>query len=532
MRLPSFSRVSPKIVLAASVAVAMVAGGCETKSWLNPGEVGRYKHEPLLLPIVNSLSGETGIEEPNDQFAQAADVTSEDLQSANQDYVIGKNDLLSVTVSDLVGPGVETVKQARVSESGNISLPLVGQIRAEGLTEAQLETEIQRAYREANLMPNAQVSVTVQQALARIFSILGSVQRPGVYQITQSDFRLLDALVTAGDISTQGVDYVYVVRREGMGPKPTPPTTGAGGAGGGTGAAPGTAPTPTRPPTGTDPLTPRSENTNPDRYRTLSLAIQETGAAAPAAQQTPPASDGRYIIVDGKPVLVGNQGAAADPGTAAPAQPGQPAPAGQPAARPAPAQPAANTATVAQPAAAQPTAPRRTETPESFAFNGPNSGTNARIIRVPVTQLKNGDLRYNIVIRPQDMIIAPLPTTGEYYIDGHVNRTGVYSLTARNITLKQAIAAAGGFDQLAIPTRTEIIRRIGQDKEVFARVDLDKVFSGEQPDIYLKPNDIVRVGTNALAPFIASFRNAFRVTYGFGFLYDRNYAPQQDNNNN
>jgi protein involved in polysaccharide export with SLBB domain len=149
-----------------------------------------------------------------------------------------------------------------------------------------------------------------------------------------------------------------------------------------------------------------------------------------------------------------------------------------------------------------------------------------------VTQLKNGDLRYNIVIRPQDMIIAPLPTTGEYYIDGHVNRTGVYSLTARNITLKQAIAAAGGFDQLAIPTRTEIIRRIGQDKEVFARVDLDKVFSGEQPDIYLKPNDIVRVGTNALAPFIASFRNAFRVTYGFGFLYDRNYAPQQDNNNN
>jgi len=42
-----------------------------------------------------------------------------------------------------------TVKQARVSESGNISLPLVGQVRAEGLTEAQLETEIQRAYREA-----------------------------------------------------------------------------------------------------------------------------------------------------------------------------------------------------------------------------------------------------------------------------------------------------------------------------------------------------------------------------------------------
>src|SRR5688500_8550772 len=117
LRLPSFSRVSPKIALAAAVAVAMVSGGCETKSWLNPGEVGRFNHEPLLLPIVNSLSGETGIEEPNDEFAQASDVSAEDLQSANQDYVIGKNDLLSISISDLVGPGVETVKQARVSES-------------------------------------------------------------------------------------------------------------------------------------------------------------------------------------------------------------------------------------------------------------------------------------------------------------------------------------------------------------------------------------------------------------------------------
>jgi hypothetical protein len=60
---------------------------------------------------------------------------------------------------------------------------------------------------------------------------------------------------------------------------------------------------------------------------------------------------------------------------------------------------------------------------------------------------------------------------------------------------------------------------------------MDKVASGQQPDIYLKPNDIVRVGTQAHAPFLAAFRNAFRVTYGFGFLYDRNYAPSNINDN-
>ena len=74
-----------------------------------------------------------------------------------------------------------------------------------------------------------------------------------------------------------------------------------------------------------------------------------------------------------------------------------------------------------------------------------------------------------------------------------------------------------------------MIRRLQGDREVFARVDLEKIFAGLEPDIYLKPDDQVLVGTNALAPFIAAVRGAFRITYGFGFLYDRNYAPAQRN---
>ena len=51
---------------------------------------------------------------------------------------------------------------------------------------------------------------------------------------------------------------------------------------------------------------------------------------------------------------------------------------------------------------------------------------------------------------------------------------------------------------------------------------------GEVPDIYLKPNDIVFVGTNIGAPFIAAVRNSFRLDYGFGFLYDRNFGSQSN----
>jgi len=119
--------------LTACVAVlsALSAGGCtETfghieNDWFNPGSVGRFKKQPLLMPIVNSL--DTGVEEPNDQFASASDPKPEDTVASNQDYVIGKNDTLSISITDLVAPGVETVKQTMKRAKTTTRWP--GQVR-------------------------------------------------------------------------------------------------------------------------------------------------------------------------------------------------------------------------------------------------------------------------------------------------------------------------------------------------------------------------------------------------------------------
>ncbi len=56
------------------------------------------------------------------------------------------------------------------------------------------------------------------------------------------------------------------------------------------------------------------------------------------------------------------------------------------------------------------------------------------------------------------------------------------------------------------------------------QVDLDRIARGEQPDIFIKPNDLINVGTDATARWRAVLRNAFRAAYGFGFVYDRNFA--------
>ncbi|HSU66477.1 MAG TPA: hypothetical protein VLJ39_06380, partial [Tepidisphaeraceae bacterium] len=134
------------------------------------------------------------------------------------------------------------------------------------------------------------------------------------------------------------------------------------------------------------------------------------------------------------------------------------------------------------------------------------------------------DLKYNIAIHPHDIIYAADPQTGFYFVGGHVARPGAYTLSGQKMTVKDAIISASMLDGLAIPQRTDVIRHIRPDHEVYVRVDLPKIFSGEQPDFYLKPGDKIMVGTNALAPFLAAIRGGFRITYGFGFLYDRNFA--------
>lgn len=486
MRLASQSKSKASFVQhslrsAALAALLAMGVGCEVKSFIDPSEMGRYDRQPLALKILDTL--DTGEEEPNQEFLNATDPLPEDLITERVDYRMDRGDLVNISISDLQAQGVDTVRSVRVSESGNISLPYVGQIKALGLTEAELEANVIAAYRDASLIQNAQVSVTVAEARGRAFSILGAVNAPGQYAIIQSDFRVLDALVLARDTTAPTIDYLYIIRKKSADAPVAPavqPTV-----------PPASGPAP-------DALEPKVDATTPlGQLMARPLFLQTTGEAVANQPATTPAaagdgSGGRYITIDGKPVLIqgGNIDAVPDviPST--------------------------------EPAAAT----------KPFEFQEMPQDADSRVIRIPIPELRNGELKYNIVIKPQDMVLVPNPTVGEYYMGGHVARVGVYSLTGRKITLKQAVVSAGMLDGVAIPQRTDIIRRVGKNREVFARVDLAKIWEGAQPDIYLKPDDVVQVGTNFLAPFIAAVRGGFRMTYGFGFLYDKNYADPDFNN--
>src|SRR4051794_16479639 len=196
--------------------------GCGAKSWLDPSELARNEGGRLVVPILSSIDP---IDEAETEFVGSQEVKPDDLKVVAADYVIGRNDLITVSVFDLVNGGIESVRTSRVSETGMLSLPgLPDPIKATGLTEAELQKAIVEAYRASGILQKAQVSVQVVEARGRTFNITGAVARPGQYVILESDFRLLNAIIQAGG-ETFPSEYLYVIRKTNSEKPAAVPTT-------------------------------------------------------------------------------------------------------------------------------------------------------------------------------------------------------------------------------------------------------------------------------------------------------------------
>ncbi len=147
-----------------------------------------------------------------------------------------------------------------------------------------------------------------------------------------------------------------------------------------------------------------------------------------------------------------------------------------------------------------------------------------RVIEVPVGPLLAGSAQFNIIVRPGDVIRVPSPAEGIVYITGEVQRPGTFNLpSAGRYTIKRAIASAGGLSNTAIPEKLDLTRMVGPDRQATIRLNLRAIEEGTQPDVFLKPDDIINVGTNFWALPLAVARNGFRASYGFGFVLDRNF---------
>jgi polysaccharide export outer membrane protein len=135
-----------------------------------------------------------------------------------QEYRIGSEDVLNINVFE----APELNREVRVSASGEISLPLLGSVRAAGLTPRDLEFVLQELLHRT-YMKDPHVSVFVREMQSHPVSVMGAVRRPGVFQIRGSK-TLLEVLSLAEGLADDAGDTVIILRGAALSQEADPST--------------------------------------------------------------------------------------------------------------------------------------------------------------------------------------------------------------------------------------------------------------------------------------------------------------------
>jgi len=502
-----------------SVIATMMLFGCNLNSYFDPSRTGRFEYTPTTIPILERIDV---IEQDADPWAKAVAPSQGDLLPGDLTYRIAPGDFVSVEIFELLAQGQVWTTTRRVNASGEFRLPgPVGDILAAGLTVQELQDEITRIVDE-KVMPSPMVNVTVEETAGFSYTIYGAVVGTGLYSLRSADFRLVDALSQAGGVPL-GTEKVYVIRQVPLteavifqpGAMPARPTR-----------TPDQSPVDIehliqqldQPPSPQGPVAPPTRPADPDDERRprqdppidIEDLIEDLdkdqprGGVSPAAfaQESGPLID----IDDLAPVTT---------------RPPLPGPKPRPVSQPMEAGPGDSFIYLPETDEWVPASP-----PETASAGQPGEALFVeRILRISYQKLKQGDSSSNIVIRPDDRIYVQEPQSGVVYVDGEIVRPGVYNFPASGkLTLSRLVAAAGGPGPLSIPTRVDLTRVVGENREATIRLNLAAIRNRTEPDIYLRPDDHIILGTNFWATPLAVFRNGLRMTYGFGFLLDRNFG--------
>lgn len=128
-------------------------------------------------------------------------------QTTGGDYTIGPKDLIEIRVLELPELNVER----RVSDSGGLDVPLLGELAVSGLTATEVRGQIEKLVTE-KYVNRANVSVIVKEFTNKPVSVLGAVLKPGTLAIS-GQWTLMKAITAAGGLTEKAGSKIYVLRR-------------------------------------------------------------------------------------------------------------------------------------------------------------------------------------------------------------------------------------------------------------------------------------------------------------------------------
>lgn len=132
-------------------------------------------------------------------------------EAQEPDYRLQPEDVLQITVYEQ--PDLDTI--ARISSTGEIAFPLLGKIKAAGLTVSELKDKIEKLLAEDYLV-EPQVLIFIEKYHLKQVSVLGAVQKPGKYDMyTERETTVLEAIAMAEGFSdVANVNGTRIIRNE------------------------------------------------------------------------------------------------------------------------------------------------------------------------------------------------------------------------------------------------------------------------------------------------------------------------------
>ncbi|HEV7915194.1 MAG TPA: polysaccharide export protein EpsE [Albitalea sp.] len=121
-----------------------------------------------------------------------------------EQHTLGAGDVIRVNVFQNPDLSLET----RISEVGQITFPLVGQVAVGGLSIPAAEQRIAKSLRDGKFVLNPQVNILLMQIRSSQVSILGQVGKPGRYPIDQVGSKVSEMIAAAGGVVPGASDVV------------------------------------------------------------------------------------------------------------------------------------------------------------------------------------------------------------------------------------------------------------------------------------------------------------------------------------
>jgi protein involved in polysaccharide export with SLBB domain len=489
-------------------ALVVASPGCSAilNGWLDPTVVGNYSRS-TTAEIRTSLT----LEDTPMGIPGAVYPSQDDFELVIREYAVSPGDTLQIEINELRQRLLPFLAQMQVSATGFVNLPVVGRVRAAGLTVPEFEDELRLTLTQNGVLLTPEVTVNpvfLHEATYSIFGIGVSAStnaplRAGTFAIRRPDMRVLEAINQVGGLN-EFVSDIYIFRYDRSASvyrqmlledddfHRDQPEAGSA-----------ELDTHEQDYIADSDLPVDTEHADESTDRALEQDLLDAVVEADDSTEMHQESDALleelepdptqpYLWVNGEFV-------------------------------PNPAYPQRRGGGIAS----RPTPPAMDSAIPTVNWARLAGDTTYRMIQISADVLRSGDPEANIYVRAGDVIRIVSGEIGVYYVMGQVNRVGAFSFNAEAITLKAAIVTAGGLSPLAWPDRCTVYRRLGR-REQMIQVDLDRVFAGTDPDFFIKRGDIINVGTHPFAPFLQRIRQAtlpnILSTVGYSYTYARNFA--------